>query len=167
MYLVRPVVVRMELQSLGVQKYFGRKQLRRGLLKFEMTYFQGRAIAQAVSRRLLTAEARFRAQNSQWGFCGGQSGTGTGFIQVLRFSPVTIIPAMLYVHASSRAAWFNWRPADHIRPETTCNQAREIVCLFLYSEGFERKIVILISSVASRTHMRLTLKPYLIRKFFR
>jgi hypothetical protein len=39
----------------------------------------GRAMAQAVSNRLLTAEARFRSQVSPCGVFGGQSGTGTGF----------------------------------------------------------------------------------------
>jgi hypothetical protein len=39
----------------------------------------GRVIAQAVSHRLLTAEARFRAHGSPCGICGGQSDTGTGF----------------------------------------------------------------------------------------
>jgi hypothetical protein len=36
-------------------------------------------MAQAVSHRPLTAEARVRAQVNLCGICGGQSGTGTGF----------------------------------------------------------------------------------------
>jgi hypothetical protein len=44
----------------------------------------GRTMAQAVSRRPLTAEARVRSRVSP---CGGQSGAGTGFSpRVLRFS---------------------------------------------------------------------------------
>jgi hypothetical protein len=39
----------------------------------------GRAMAQAVSRRHLTAEARVRFRVSLCGICGGQSGTETGF----------------------------------------------------------------------------------------
>jgi hypothetical protein len=39
----------------------------------------GRVMAQAVSRRPLTAEARFRSRVSPCGICGGQSVTGTGF----------------------------------------------------------------------------------------
>ena len=40
---------------------------------------EGRAMAQAVSRRPLTAEARVRSRVCPCGICGGQSGTGTGF----------------------------------------------------------------------------------------
>jgi hypothetical protein len=39
----------------------------------------GRAMAQALSHRPLTAEARVRSRVSPCGICGGQSGTGTGF----------------------------------------------------------------------------------------
>jgi hypothetical protein len=39
----------------------------------------GRAMAQVVSRRPLTAEAWVRARVNPCGICGGQSGTGTGF----------------------------------------------------------------------------------------
>jgi hypothetical protein len=39
----------------------------------------GRAMAQAVSRLPLTAEARVRSRVSPCGICGGQSGSGAGF----------------------------------------------------------------------------------------
>jgi hypothetical protein len=44
-----------------------------------LTTFPGRAMAQAVSRRPLIAEARVRSGVSPCGICVGQSGTGTGF----------------------------------------------------------------------------------------
>jgi hypothetical protein len=53
-------------------------------------------MAQAVSRRPLTAEARVRSRVSQCGVCGGQSGTGTGFSPSCRFSPVNFIPLVLH-----------------------------------------------------------------------
>jgi hypothetical protein len=48
----------------------------------------GRAVAQAVSR-FPTVAARIRVR-AACGVCGGQSGTGAGFLRVLRFSlPIT------------------------------------------------------------------------------
>jgi hypothetical protein len=44
-----------------------------------LTNDSGRVVAQAVSRRPLTAEARVRSRISPCGFCGRQSGTGTVF----------------------------------------------------------------------------------------
>jgi hypothetical protein len=44
-----------------------------------VTFILGRAMAQAVSRQPLTAEARLRSRVGPCGICGGQSGSGTGF----------------------------------------------------------------------------------------
>jgi hypothetical protein len=44
-----------------------------------LTVVVGRAMAQVVSRRPLTAEARVHARVNPCGICGGQIGTGTGF----------------------------------------------------------------------------------------
>jgi hypothetical protein len=51
--------------------------------------------------------------------------------------------------------WSNWRPAGHMWPKTTCNQAREIICCFvtsyynfiyfLCSEGSEIKKIVVLS----------------------
>jgi hypothetical protein len=48
--------------------------------------------AQAVSRRLLTAVARVRAQIRSCEDCGGQSGIGVGFLRVLQFLLPILIP---------------------------------------------------------------------------
>jgi hypothetical protein len=45
----------------------------------------GRAMAQAVSYRPFTVQARVRSQVSPFGICGGRIGTGTGF------SPSTLV----------------------------------------------------------------------------
>jgi hypothetical protein len=55
-----------------------------------ITLVIGRAVAQAVSRWLPSAAARVRVR-AACGVCCGQSGTGAGFLRVLRF-PLTIIP---------------------------------------------------------------------------
>jgi hypothetical protein len=68
----------------------GNKQIKwdsQHLLRFPL----GRAIAQVVSRRILTAAARVRAQVSSCGICGRQRGTGAGFHRELRVSPATLI----------------------------------------------------------------------------
>jgi hypothetical protein len=57
----------------------------------EVTLGLGRAMAQAVSRWPLRAEARVRARVSPRGICGGQS------VLVLLFSPFNIIPPQLSI----------------------------------------------------------------------
>jgi hypothetical protein len=58
------------------------------------------AIAKAVSRRLPIAAARVRSPVRSCGMCGGQSGTGAGFLQVLRF-PLPILIPPTTPHSSS------------------------------------------------------------------
>jgi hypothetical protein len=64
-----------------------------------LTHCHGRTIAQTVSRRLLTAEARIRAPVRPCVICDVQSGTGTGFSPNLSVSPVNIILPLLHIHS--------------------------------------------------------------------
>lgn len=55
------------------------------------------AIAQAVSRRFLSAEAIVHASVSPCGICGGLSGTGAGSFWSPSVFPVDIIPPLLLI----------------------------------------------------------------------
>jgi hypothetical protein len=81
----------------------------------------GRATAQAVSRRLPTTAARVPAQVKSCGICGGHSGTGAGFLRVLRF-PLTILLPLIAPHSSSIIrGWYN-RPDSGRRTKWTQSQ---------------------------------------------
>jgi hypothetical protein len=57
-----------------------------------------RAMAQEVSRRPLTSEARVLVRVSTSGICGVQNGTGTGWSQSSLVSSVSIIALWLSTH---------------------------------------------------------------------
>jgi hypothetical protein len=59
---------------------------------------EGCAIAQAVSRQLLTAENRVRTRDWSCGICGGQSGTGEGFLLVFLFSSQFALHRLAHNH---------------------------------------------------------------------
>jgi hypothetical protein len=64
--------------------------------------WKGRAMAQVVNRRPLTAEARVRTRVNLCGICGGQIVTGTGFSPSSSVFPCQyIIPPSLSKRISS------------------------------------------------------------------
>jgi hypothetical protein len=85
-----PLYPRAKSPRYPFDRRLGGPQSRSGRRGEEKILDPGRAVAEAVSRWLPTAAAwvRFRAA---CGVCGGQSGTGAGFLRVLRF-PLPIIP---------------------------------------------------------------------------
>jgi hypothetical protein len=68
-----------------------------------VTLCPGRAIAQAVSRRFPTAASRVRS----YGICGGQSGSGAGFLRGLRFPLPIRIPPIAPQPSSIICGWYN------------------------------------------------------------
>jgi hypothetical protein len=76
---------------------------------------EGRAVAQAVRRWLPTAAARVRVR-AACGVCGGQSGTGVGFLRVLRFF-LPIFPLISPSSYSPRAGTIgHWWPHCRVDP---------------------------------------------------
>jgi hypothetical protein len=76
----------------------------------------------AVSRRLPTAAARVRARSS--GICGGQSGTGAGFIRVFRFPLPFFIPPTA-PHSSTIQGWYNRPTGDRRTKWTQCHPTKK------------------------------------------
>jgi hypothetical protein len=64
-------------------------------------FFDGRAVTQAVCCQLPTSAVRVYAQVKTYGICGGQSGTGGGFLRVLGFLCQSFIPPIA-AQSSSR-----------------------------------------------------------------
>lgn len=60
--------------------------------------YEGCAIAEVVSRRLIIAEDWIQFQVRAGAICCGKSVFGTGFLLVLRFSHANIIPPMFHTH---------------------------------------------------------------------
>jgi hypothetical protein len=81
---------------------------------FTCILFIGRAIAQAVSRWFPTAVARVRARVRSCGICGGQNGTGAGFLREHQFSlPISIPPIAPQSPSSIIRGWYN---VDSVAP---------------------------------------------------
>jgi hypothetical protein len=89
--------------------------------------FFGCAIAQAVSRRLPTAAARDRAQISSCRICGGQSGTGGGFLRVFRCPPPFLIPPTATHSLSIIRSRYNRRVSDRRTKWTQSHPTQENV----------------------------------------
>jgi hypothetical protein len=75
--------------------------------KFCVNMFEGRAIAQAVSRRLPTAAAWVRAQIRYEGFVVDKMTLGVGFLRVLRFPLPILIPPTVPHSSSIIWGWYN------------------------------------------------------------
>jgi hypothetical protein len=69
-----------------------------------LKHMNGRAIAQANSRRLPNAAARVQARVRCCGICGGQSGTEAGFLRVL-WLPLQIFIPPIAPQSPSSIIW--------------------------------------------------------------
>jgi hypothetical protein len=80
--------------AVATELHFGSLQMSRLFVPYT-----GRAIAQAVGRRLPTAAARVPAHVRSCRTCGAQNGTGSGFLRVLDFPLPILIPSItLHIH---------------------------------------------------------------------
>jgi hypothetical protein len=70
-------------------------------------YEKGRPLAQAVSLPLPTAATRVQDHVRPCGFCGGQSGTGAGFLRVFRFTLPILIPPNAPHSSYIIRGWYN------------------------------------------------------------
>jgi hypothetical protein len=90
------------------------------------------AIAQDVSRRFCTAEARIFSRVISCGICDERSGTGTGFLRVFWSSPAAYSTVAVHTHTSSAdEQQCHWSP-----------QFREIISPYRHEQDepfFEKK----------------------------
>jgi hypothetical protein len=73
-------------------------------LKIITSRYQGYTRGRAVSRWIPTVAARVRSQVRSCGICGGQSGTGAGFLRVLRFPCQSSFHRLLHNHHNLSSA---------------------------------------------------------------
>jgi hypothetical protein len=80
---------------------------------YVVIYITVSAVSQAVSRRLPTVTSRVQAQVRSCGICGGQIGTGAGFIHVLSIISCQSFHRLLHTyHPSSGAGTVHQIVAD-------------------------------------------------------
>jgi hypothetical protein len=91
-----------------------------------VSLFMGRAVAQAVSLWFPTSATRAACR-----VCGGQSGTGAGFLRVLRFPLTIFIPSISPQSPSNIIrGWYN-RPVVAAVPEDPSHKLKKKVTIFL------------------------------------
>jgi hypothetical protein len=100
---------------------------------------EGRAVAQAVSRWLPITAARVRVR-AACGICGGQSGTGTDFLRVLRF-PLPIIPPISPSSYSLGAGTIgHWWPQCRVDPTGLHPPLYRLKKRFLYNNSWNSAV---------------------------
>jgi hypothetical protein len=103
--------------------------------------WRGLAIAQAVSCQLPTTEGRDWSQDKSCGICGGQSGTGAGFLRALQF----VLPIFIPPNASFSSIKQEWyiKPICGRRTEwKNLTPLREIIIKSLMKIGTDIQPII-------------------------
>jgi hypothetical protein len=96
-------------------------------LTFQVMDWKGHAIAQAFNCQLPTTAAWVRAQVRPHGNCGRQSGTGAGFLRVLRLTLPIISPTMNEYNNPSFATMFQLALLNTCIIHTSCRV--QVYCL--------------------------------------
>jgi len=84
-------------------------------------------MAEGVSCQPLNMKAGVQSRTSLCGILGGQTGTGTGYIQVLLFSTVTLIPPMHHAHS------FMYHQHSSSNTMHVCAWAYLCVCMHMHA----------------------------------
>jgi hypothetical protein len=101
-------------------------------------------MAEDVSRRLLTTEARFRSQTNTYEFCGAESSTATGF------SPSTSLFPFQYHSTSAPYSSSTTRYFQQTKRRNQANNAKSNALFNIKEHRIEKNFHVIIITAKAR-----------------